>query len=180
VHGDRVLRADETTAHADRLPADAMVTDAVGVALAVHSGDCPTVGFVHESGAIGVAHGGWKGLEAGVLESTVRALRRHDRTGARSIHAAVGPHIRAARYEFGAADLDRLARRFGERVISHTEAGRPSLDLTAAIAIELDRLGADVVAWAPECTSVDARHFWSHRARGESGRVALVAWIEST
>lgn len=179
VHGDRVVRAGAAIATAAPVAGDAMVTDELGVVLAVHSGDCPTIGFVHDSGAIAATHAGWRGLEVGVVESTVRALRARDRRGVDAIQAVVGPHIRASRYEFGEADLDRLARRFGVSVVSHTADGRPALDLTAAIARELDRLDVEVATWATECTADDADNFWSYRARRESGRVALFAWMES-
>lgn len=174
VHSDRVLHVDRDVTH-DRPAADALVTRQAHVALAVHSGDCVPVGFVHEAGAVATAHAGWKGLEAGVLESTVRALR-HAGTGL--ITAVVGPHIRADRYEFGADALDRLAERFGEGVRSVTAQGTPALDLTAALAVELARLDIPVAHWSDDCTSADDASYWSHRARGEAGRIALVAWLE--
>lgn len=177
VHSDRALVVAPADATRERLVGDALVTNETNLVLAVHSGDCVPVGFITESATVAAAHAGWKGLEAGVLESTVRRLREFD--GAASITAAVGPHIRASQYEFSPADLDRLARRFGPGVIGVTNDGRPALDLTAAIAGELDRLGVVVDAWSDDCTARDADRYWSHRARQEPGRIALAAWIES-
>lgn len=176
VHSDRVVVVDEPGP--SRPVGDALVTRRPRVALAVHSGDCVPIALVATGGAIAAAHGGWKGLEAGVLESTVRRLRAL--AGSSPIVAAVGPHIRADQYEFGEADLERLCRRFDDRVIATDVTGSPALDLAAAVAHECDRLDVEIVASSPSCTALDAADFWSHRARSESGRIALVAWLEPT
>lgn len=174
IHGDRVVLVEHATA--DRPVGDALVTRRPGLALAVHSGDCVPVGLVGSGGVVAVAHGGWKGLEAGVLESCVRRMRALAGTG--PIRAAVGPHIRSQRYEFGAADLERLARRFDSRVVAADAHGAPALDLTAAVEFECERLDVELAAVSPACTALESDDYWSHRARGESGRIALVAWLE--
>ncbi len=175
VHSDRVLIARGEPS-AERPVGDALVTTDPRTVLAVHSGDCVPVGFVSLGGAVAVAHAGWKGLEAGVIESTVRRIR--DTVGADEIKVAVGPHIRTAQYEFGCADLERLARRFGDHVVGTTERGAQALDLTAAVVGECARLGLEVAAQSNDCSARDADRYWSHRARQESGRIALIAWLE--
>ena len=194
VHSDRVVtigaadrpdydESDDARAHDEpqadaglgrRAIADALVTARAAVALAVHAGDCVPVGFVHSCGAVAVAHAGWRGLVAGVLESTVRSLRSY---GEHTIAAAVGPHIRAQNYEFGDAELGELSQRLGPRVRSATAQGTPALDLTAAVESELSRLGVGIAASSGDCTAVESDRYWSHRARNESGRIALIAWI---
>lgn len=171
VHSDRVVTT--RVASAERPIGDALVTDSPGVALAIHVGDCVPVGFVSADGWVGGAHAGWKGLEAGVLESTVRAM------GSRDVEAVVGPHIRVDQYEFGEADLARLAVRFGDEVIGRTHDGTPALDLTQAISRELERLGVPIVAVSDDCTATDAANYWSYRARQEAGRIAMLCWIEA-
>lgn len=178
VHSDRVVLVSGADAHKPRPVADALVTSTPNLVVAVHSGDCVPVGFITSSASIAVAHAGWKGLEAGVLESTVRRLRELD--AASEISAVVGPHIRAPRYEFGVAELGRLTKRFGPDAQSQTLQGTPALDLTAAIAAELARVEVPVALWSPHCTAAKADLYWSHRARQESGRIALVGWIEHT
>ena len=182
VHGDRVVRVDgdptqDTGVDGPRTKADALVTGTSNQVVAVHSGDCVPVGFIHAGGAVAVAHAGWKGLEAGVIASTVAALRRAHGPG--SITAAVGPHVHAASYEFGADDLDRLARQFGDSVVAETTHGTPALDLTAATAAALAQSDVHVATTSPDCTATLADDYWSYRARAEAGRIALVAWLES-
>ena len=182
VHGDRVVCvAGDPTSATDtagpRAQADALMTSASNQVVAVHSGDCVPVGLIHAAGAVAVAHAGWKGLEAGVLGSTVAALREAHGDG--PITAAVGPHVHAASYEFGADDLARLAERFGESVVAETSTGSPALNLTVATTGELARLGVDVAAVSPDCTATLADQYWSYRARSEAGRIALVGWLET-
>ena len=56
--------------------ADAAVTRERGVVCAMLTADCLPVLFADRAGtAVGIAHAGWRGLAAGVLEATVAALR---------------------------------------------------------------------------------------------------------
>src|SRR5690606_35893587 len=74
VHGTRVWRFDAPAAH--EVEADAAVTDAPGVVLAVLTADClPVVLAARDGSEVAVAHAGWRGLAAGVLEATVAAMR---------------------------------------------------------------------------------------------------------
>lgn len=182
VHSDRVVAVSndvgDSTAPDRSVAADALVTSDAGHVLAVHAGDCAPVGFIHPAGTVGAAHAGWVGLEAGVLEATVRCMRAAHPRSREQIVAAIGPHIRAEQYEFGVEHLERLAFRFGDLVVSATAEGTPAFDLTAALVSELERLDVDVAILSPECTAAASESYWSHRARQEPGRLALVAWIE--
>lgn len=176
VHSDRVVVAMSSISGVSRPVGDALVTTEPRLVLAVHSGDCIPIGLISDGGAVAAAHAGWKGLEVGVLESTLRQLRHVAGDGA--VTAVVGPHIRKESYEFGEQDLLRLSARFGCEVVAATESGHPALDLTAAVANELGRLGVRVAASSDDCTARDSRKYWSHRARREAGRIALVVWME--
>ena len=73
VHGARVVLHDDSTA---RPKADASVAFSAGQVCAVLTADCLPVVFTDRTGSrIAVAHAGWRGLLAGVLTATVRALR---------------------------------------------------------------------------------------------------------
>jgi YfiH family protein len=181
VHSDRVIQIDAAAvASSQRPPGDALVTRRTDVVLAVHSGDCVPVAMVHPSGAIAAVHAGWRGLESGVLESAKRSLSSIVDFDAASLHpvAAVGPHIRAAHYEFDPAVVEQLSARFGVDVSAETARGTTALDLTTAVAAELLRLGVETVAASDACTAAQAENYWSHRARNETGRIALLVWIE--
>ncbi len=173
VHGTAVVTV---TAHGPNAPVgDALVTADRAVALGIWVGDCAPVALVSSDGIVGAAHAGWRGLAAGVLGQTVGAMRA---MGAGSIVAVVGPCIHAECYEFGAADLDALAARFGDTVVATTSRGAPALDVPAAVTAALAAEGVAVRPDAFPCTACD-RRFWSHRARGERERHGMAVWFAS-
>jgi purine-nucleoside/S-methyl-5'-thioadenosine phosphorylase / adenosine deaminase len=152
---------------------DALVTTRPGVVLAVFTADCAPVALASPEGVVALAHAGWKGAEAGVVEETAEVMRAH---GATRIEACLGPCIRPCCYEFGPADLDRLAARFGPGVRGRTRAGRPSLDLPATVAAALGRVGVTLVHDHGGCTACTDGWF-SHRARRETARQATVVVV---
>ena len=185
VHGSEVhvVRANDADVVRGR-DGDALVTADAGIVLAVQTADCVPVTFASREGVIGVAHAGWRGLEAGVLEATVDTMRL---LGATWVRARIGPHIHASCYEFGAADLDGLVRRFGPDVASRTPGGQQAFDATAAVHAALAHAAVDVQARVDEalhprrggmvgCTACGTDQWFSHRARAEAGRMATVVW----
>lgn len=171
-HGTRVVRVDEPGQHAGSV-ADAAVTATPGAVLAVHTADCAPVVFeAADGGVVGVAHAGWRGLVAGVLESTLAAMRE---LGATEVSATVGPHVRARCYEFGPDDLALVADRVGDAIRSHTAWGTDSLDLMAGIRAVLEPLGVPVEDDGG-CTACEPERYFSHRARADTGRMATCAW----
>ena len=91
------------------------------------------------------------------------------------MHALLGPCIRPGCYEFGADDLAQVARRLGDGVRGTTATGAPALDVPAAVRAALGRVGVVEVDDVGICTACSPVHF-SHRARRELGRQALVVW----
>ena len=156
--------------------ADAAITTRTDIALCVQTADCVPVALWSEDGAIGVVHAGWRGLEAGVIESGVTALRSRTTS---PVHALIGPSIGPECYEFGGVEIDRLCARFGASVRSQTFEGRPALDVRVAVRSELDRLAVVIDMDDDRCTACDEKLF-SYRARADSGRQTTVIWIEET
>lgn len=187
VHGARVVvvGADDDPTEVSGAEADALVTRRTDVALAVQVADCAPVALVGraadgdpDDAVLGAVHAGWKGLEAGVLAAAVREMAR---LGADEVVAALGPCIGPECYEFGDEDLDRLAARFGPAVRARTRDGRPAFDLRAGVTAALAEVSVDVIRTDPRCTACaggDLPTLFSHRARGDTGRQALVVWLE--
>lgn len=174
VHGADVVRV-RAPGEGSRARADASVTDVPGAVLAVLTADCAPVAFASPEGMIGVAHAGWRGVVAGVLERTVEEMRA---LGASRIEAALGPCIHPGCYEFSAADLDRVADGLGDGVRAETAEGRPALDLPAAVRSSLARAGLDPATDLTDvdrCTACSADYF-SWRASKDTGRQAAVVW----
>ena len=177
MHGARVVRVDQPGDHAGA-EADAAVTSHDGAVLCILTADCAPIAFTSPEGVRGVAHAGWKGLAEGVIAATADAMRD---IGATGITAALGPCIHPSCYEFSPADLDVVAARLGEHVRATTADGRPALDLPGAVRRALADAGVDLVEDAATCTACElddagAPRWFSHRARGDESRQALVQW----
>ncbi len=172
VHGADVVAVDAPGAQQGSV-ADAAVTDVVGALLVVQVADCVPVALLGDH-SVGVAHAGWRGLRAGVLERTIEALKMID--GTVPALAVVGPHIGPCCYQFGDNDLTDLEDRFGSGIRSKTTDGRATLHLAAIVASVLERVEVPVV-FDGACTSCDDR-YWSFRSTGTPKRQAMVAWLE--
>ena len=104
-HGTNVLDLDE--AHNAPAGADASFTRRPGRICAILTADCMPVLLASDSGAgVAAAHAGWRGLAAGVIEATVRALALPPQ----SLLAWLGPSIGPAHFEIGAEVREELLR----------------------------------------------------------------------
>ena len=158
--------------------ADASVTSAPGVVLAILTADCLPVVFAARDGSeLAVAHAGWPGLSKGMLEATLAAMR----TPPRELVAWIGPCAGPARYEVGRNVFDAFvgpdpgaAAAFSPVREGHWLADLPALArrrLAAAGMRVADIHGGDL------CTISWPDRFFSHRRDGRSGRIATLAWI---
>jgi polyphenol oxidase len=161
--------------------ADAAVTDVVGPLLLIRTADCAPVLLIGEADGqamcVGVAHAGWRGLISGILPAAVGALRG---LGATTVRASLFASIGAQCYEFGEAELDAASVVLGDSVRAVTLHGTPALDMVAGVRASLASCGVDELdtsRWA--CTACDPYRYFSFRARGDSQRMGLYAWLAS-
>jgi YfiH family protein len=174
VHGTDVYDADALLADVDP-EADAAVTQQPGRVLAVLTADCLPVFLSADDGtAVGLAHAGWRGLAAGVIEATIARLGLPPA----SLLAWLGPAIGARSYEVGdevrAAFVERDARDADAFVA--TRPGHWHCDLCALARARLARAGVTRVSGGGFDTFSDER-FYSYRRDRETGRFASLIWI---
>ena len=121
-------------------------------------------------GVVAMAHCGWRGVAAGVVERTVTAMRA---VGEGAIHAAIGPAIGKCCYEVGPEVAEVFERNGHEDALE----GR-MLNLPHVVRCELEALGVDDIACADLCVSCRPDLFFSHRRDGGvTGRQAGLAWL---
>ncbi len=163
----------------DEPEADAAVTDARGVVLAILTADCLPVVFAARDGSgIGVAHAGWRGLAGGVLEATLAAMA----VPADRLIAWLGPAAGPEAYEIG----EEVREAFvgpdpgGASAFIPTRPGHWRVDLYALARRRLVAAGMAPTAihGGGHCTIGEAGRFFSHRRDGRSGRMATLAWID--
>jgi copper oxidase (laccase) domain-containing protein len=153
---------------------DGLVSSDPSLALSVLTADCASIALGSPEGVFGAVHAGWRGLAGGVVEAAVAAMRA---AGATEVVGALGPCIHAGCYEFSEGDLDDLAGAYGPGVVGSTTAGRPALDLPATVSAALAAGGATETAGIDTCTACAGGYF-SHRARRDTGRQAMVVWSD--
>jgi YfiH family protein len=178
VHGVHVARFDAPVATGE-VEADAAVTRAPGVVLAILTADCLPVFFCARDGsAIAAAHAGWRGLCAGVLENTLAAMR----TPTEEILSWLGPAIAAQSYEVG----DEVREAFLENDRDAAEAFRPTrpghwrCDLPAIARRRLRAAGVGKIFGGGFDTFADPRLYSYRRDGARSGRFASLIWLEAS
>lgn len=159
--------------------ADAAVTRRAQRVLAILTADClPVVLFDPVQQVLGVAHAGWRGLAAGVLEATLQAMVAQG-AQPRQVQVWLGPAIGPQAFEVG--DDVRLAMgpaaawAFRPRV---AVAGKWWCDLPGLAQARLHAAGVVQVARSGLCTFNDSR-FYSYRRDGQTGRFVTLAWFNS-
>ncbi len=168
VHGSEVQRRDEAPDPGDELLAcDGQATHVAGITCLVLTADCLPVALLCD-GAIAMLHAGWRGLDGGVLEDGLRALRELGGRGA--VTALIGPGAGPECYEVG----DDLRARFG--------ATGSTLDLKGIAASRLGGGGVAEIHDVGLCTICSREGeeplFFSHRRDGPAtGRQAGLAWL---
>lgn len=102
VHGNKVYVAKAADAGKILDECDGIITDVVDMPLALNTADCLTI-FFHDpvKKAIGVAHAGWRGARANIVESTLNAMAENYDSKPEDIVAGLGPAIAQDSYEFG-------------------------------------------------------------------------------
>ena len=177
VHGAAVVRADAVSAPVE---ADAAFTTSAGVVAAVMVADCMPVLLADTRGrAVGVAHAGWRGLAAGVIQATARSIRSALDDPQADLIAYLGPAIGPAHFEVGPEVLDAMARSLPRAAAAFRPQGDKYLaDLPALARQALAEVGVASIHGGSACTYSDATRFYSYRRDRTTGRHAALVWIE--
>jgi hypothetical protein len=172
VHGTQVVSAGTQQACAD-----ASVSDAVGQVCVVMTADCLPVLFCNREGTrVAAAHAGWRGLQAGVLEST---LAEFDEPRS-DLLAWLGPAIGPEAFEVG----DEVKVQFEEVQPGASAHFRPGgsghwlADLYGLARQRLAAAGVGAVSGGNYCTFSHADRFFSYRRDGVTGRMATLVWLQ--
>ena len=171
--------------------ADALVTAAPGVVLAILTADCVPI-VLHDpvAGVLACVHAGWRGTVAGVTAAAVAAMQG---LGSRpsDVIAGIGPAIAADRYQVGPDVHQAVTRTFGPTATfirpDPSAPGHWLLDLWAANRHALRDAGvpAAQIHTTPHPTGPTPHPagpgtFFSDRTARPCGRLALVARLQKS
>jgi YfiH family protein len=174
VHGSLTI---PYSAHGGLEPqADAIFSKRAGEVCAVLTADCLPVLLADRSGScVAAAHAGWRGLAAGVLESTVAAMD----VPASKLLAWLGPAIGASRYEVGEEVRQAFIQSDNAAASAFTRhGGNWFTDLYALARQRLKNAGVIQVSGGGFCTFSEPDRFFSYRRDGQTGRMATLIWLE--
>jgi YfiH family protein len=175
IHGIRVVNAELAL---QRPQADASTSIRPGQVLAVMTADCIPVLICDRLGRrVAAAHAGWRGLAAGVLESTLGALG----SDPSKLLAWLGPGIGPKAFEVGAEVLESFLAKDPGAAGSFRQGNGDRLlaDLYQLARRRLERAGVQAVFGGEYCTYSDPARFFSYRRDGErSGRMGSFIWLE--
>jgi purine-nucleoside/S-methyl-5'-thioadenosine phosphorylase / adenosine deaminase len=165
--------------------ADALVTTAPGVTLAILTADClPVVLHDPAAGVLACVHAGWRGTVAGVTAAAVTAMRD---LGSRpsDVIAGLGPAIAGDRYQVGPDVHEAVTTAFGAAAAPFLRPDRRPgaaqdrwlLDLPAANRHALREAGVPDAQIHASTVPTGTGDFFSDRAARPCGRLALVAQL---
>ena len=173
VHGIEVVNAASVP---PGTAADSSFTSEANVVCTVMVADCMPVLLADERGdAVGIAHAGWRGLAAGVIEAAVDAMAVPPDRILGWLGPAVGPDAYEIGEEVRAAFLQHDAR--AEAAFLPTRPGHWRLDLYAVARQRLAAKSVTRVSGGGFCTASDAARFFSYRRDKASERMAAAIWL---
>lgn len=175
VHGTAVADADNA---AQPTPAaDAVVAREAEHVCAVMTADCLPVLLADRAGSVvAAAHAGWRGLQAGVLEATVAAMR----ASPGELSVWLGPAIGPSAFEVGSEVRDAFV--VGDVAAAAAfvpgDGGRWLANLYLLAEQRLRRAGVRDIHGGGRCTLSDPAIWFSYRRDGVTGRMATLIWRE--
>lgn len=175
VHGSEVV---DLAHYRPGVKADAATSRLPGQVCAVLTADClPVLLCDREGSSVAAAHGGWRGLAAGVLAATVNAMGADPG----QLMAWLGPAIGPAAFEVGPEVMEAFVKN-DPTMVSAFQPGRGDrlqADLFAIARHQLRALGLTEIHGGGQCTHSDEKHFFSYRRDGRCGRMMSAIWLES-
>jgi len=156
--------------------ADAAITREPGRVAVVMTADClPILLCNRDASEVAALHAGWRGLQAGIIQSTLAALQ----SPRAQLLAWIGPGISQACFEVGdevyAAFVD--ADSTASACFSANRPGHWLCDLAGIATALMYELGVAHVARSPYCSFRDAELFYSYRREAVTGRMASLICI---
>lgn len=179
VHGNEILIIDQPNpevSHFQRVESDAIITNQKNILIGILVADCfPVIIYDQNKGISAVIHLGWRGVAAGLLGRTIKAMGEVFGSQVSDLRVAVGPGIAAHSYEVDRPVRDQFRRGTDQwgRIAKEVRLGHWQLDLQKSILLQLDEAGVDrpAVDIVEECSCCHKETFFSYRRdKGRTGR----------
>ena len=181
VHGTDVLHVQGPHVPGPTPKADASFSVTPGVGCAIQAADCLPVLFAAKGG-VGGAHAGWRGLAAGVVENTLRALCSATGSEPGELRVWLGACIGPTAFEVGADVLQALGAEplpFDQACFTYqpNAAGEPRwrADLAGLARARLQAAGVRHISGGHWCTYSEPERFFSYRRERDGYGIGRMA-----
>ncbi len=175
VHSNKVICVDDLAA-GQSVQADASISSKQGVVCVVMTADCLPVFICNNAGTeIAVAHAGWRGLHAGIITNTVKAMN----SSVDELLVSLGPAIGAKVFEVGEDVFNTFVEKnsANKSAFVATKKGHYLCDIYQLARIELQSIGVEKIAGGDHCTYREEHRFYSYRRQQKTGRMASLIWL---
>ncbi len=174
VHGTLAVDA----AMGQEMPvADAAYTRQPGVVCAVMTADCLPILLCDRAGQVAAAvHAGWRGLLAGVIETTIHAMA----CPPADLLAWLGPSIGPTAFEVGDEVRQAFVAYSASAAVAFVAQGQGKwlADLPQLARQRLHALGLRSIFGGDQCTVNQPAEYFSYRRDGVTGRMATLIWLD--
>lgn len=187
VHGCRSLLVDGTISvdELEAQSADSLITAKRGILLGVMTADClPVLLIDRQSRVVAAVHAGWRGILAGVVPRTIRAMEMNYGVKPADLLVLLGPCIGRCCYQVGGELIEKFVAEAPftvDRTWYEECVGDYYLDLLRLQVLQLQDCGvlAPAIKMANLCTACGSFFFSHRRERGITGRqIAVVGLME--
>ncbi|MCO4799279.1 MAG: peptidoglycan editing factor PgeF [Colwelliaceae bacterium] len=175
VHGNSVIVVNEQSTTA--IKADAIITRASKLALAIMTADCLPILLVNADGTeIAAIHAGWRPLASGIIEETLSKIYSNNQ----DIYAWLGPCISQRNFEVGnevKTKFEKLNPQFSV-AFKINKKGKWLADLQQIAIMMLQELGVENITTSNGCTFDNNERYYSYRKEQKTGRMVTIICIE--
>lgn len=174
VHGIEAISLDKP--HTPEPVADAVYTHQTNRVCAILTADClPILLCDQQGGTVAAIHAGWRGLLAGVIDSTIARMRVPGQQLLAWLGPAIGPQAFEINEDIRGSYILRDKR---NQDAFHKKDQRWYGDLYVLARNNLTQLGVGGIYGGDLCTFTDSKRFYSYRRDGAlTGRMATIIWI---
>lgn len=163
IHGANVVSVSDKEAGTMITKTDGLVTGSKNLFLSATAADCFLLYFYDPSkNIIGIAHAGWRGLLADVVENTIDALIKNFDVAPKNILVGISPGIRKCHFEISSIDKKKFNKYYD---FIFEKDGKVFVSLPDIIKAKL--LNRDIFAEQIEdsntCTYCNERDYFSYR-----------------
>ena len=170
VHSSRVYFLSDLSDRSDssdKKEGDAIVSRQKGILLAVRTADCvPLLVYDPINKAVAAIHAGWRGLNAGIIENSIKMMQEKFLTDPKNLVVALGPALCPGCFEIGPEVAEAFRKKFGNRItVTSGKKDRYFVDLRKGCELALGDNGVmeEHLEFLPYCTACHRDLFYSYR-----------------